>query len=786
MVASLQSRQLAHSPKAEKATWPRVEGGTIAGMNGGEYAEDSNTLQRLIALAGLGVLRVSSSGNVIAMDTTASTLLEHALLPLESQGKASLRLLTVGQGGERPWEAVLENGEQRGMVYGVRDAAGGLDTVVFDGFSRLDSRGEQEVVLLVRRTTEQVSTVGDTYRSVFDEVSDGIVVHDIETGAIVDMNRRAAELHGWGAGEAPPGRPHETARQIPSEEADSQAFARMLRAAAGEPQVFEWPVTDRAGQLRTLEVSLKRARIGAHDRLLAVVRDITKRKATEQALRASEERYRALVDGTHDIIWALDAEGNFTFVNARGEELTGYRLSEWQGKSFAPIIFPEDLPKAHDAYVRALRGERVRYEVRVVDTHGRVKRLQANVEPLREDGRIVGMVGLGTDITERTRMEDELHKAQKLESLGLLAGGIAHDFNNILTAIVGGIALARRSTGEPGAQQETLEMAEKACLRARELTQQLLTFSRGGAPVRKPASVAELLEETAQFALRGSNVRCDLEVVEDLRLVEMDAGQMSQVLNNLLINAAQAMPGGGTVRLRAENFDLDDPEDRFPTLRPGLYVRVSIHDEGDGIPPEHLPNIFDPYFTTKPSGTGLGLATCYSIVKRHEGAIEVKSVPGRGTTFRIYLPSTEREVPLSEAPARHATGRGGTVLVMDDDPMVRSVASEMLRVLGFSVVAVNDGRQALRAFREALARGCGFDVIILDLTVPGGMGGREAAAALREIDPNVKLIASSGYSTDPIMADHRSYGFDGVVAKPYVPEDLERALAKVLRNEALR
>jgi PAS domain S-box-containing protein len=761
-------------------------GGSIAAMSGRENGEDSGTLQRLIALAGLGVVRVSSTGNVIAMDAAAKALLGHALLPLESRGETSLRVLTVGQGGERPWEAVLEHGEQSGMVYGVRDAAGKLDTVVFDGFAQVDSRGEREVVLLVRRSAREASTMGDPYRSVYDEVSDGIVVHDIETGAIVDMNRRAAELHGWGAGEAPPGRPHETATQIPPEEADSQAFARMLRAAAGESQVFEWPVTDREGRLRMLEVSLKRARIGTHDRLLAVVRDITKRKATEQALRASEERYRAFVEATHDIIWALDTEGNFTFVNRRGEDLTGYRLSEWQGKSFAPIVFPEDLPKAHDAYERAMRGERVRYEVRVVDTHGRVRRLQANVEPLREDGRIVGMVGLGTDITERTRMEDELHKAQKLESLGLLAGGIAHDFNNILTAIVGGIALARRSMGQPTTQQETLEMAEKACLRARELTQQLLTFSRGGAPIRKPASVAELLEETAQFALRGSNVRCHLEVEEDLRLVEMDAGQMSQVLNNLLINAAQAMPHGGTVTLRAENFELQTPDNRLPTLRPGLYVRVCVRDEGDGIPREHLPNIFDPYFTTKPSGTGLGLATCYSIVKRHDGTIDVKTAPGQGTTFRIYLPSTERELPLSEAQAKRGTGRGGTVLVMDDDPMVRSVGSEMLRMLGYSVVAVSDGRQALRAFREALAQGRSFEAIILDLTVPGGMGGREAAAALREIDPKAKLIASSGYSTDPIMADHKRYGFDGVVAKPYVPEDLESALGMVLRDEAAR
>lgn len=745
----------------------------------GNKGDEAELLRNLLASAGFGVLRVSEEGEVRWMDAQAEALLHHALLevPVTGEGHAK-RLLTMGQGGERPWEAVLHHGEIRGVIYRVRSASDQLVPLVFDGYAR-QVDATREAVLLVHPATLAPTDLGDPYRAVFDEVDDGIVVHDVETGVIVDMNRSAAELPQFGGSDAPPAIPNQTSPVLPRGEADSQAFARMLRAAAGEAQVFEWPVMDEKGESKCLEVSLKRARIGQNDRLLAVVRDITERKATEHVLRTSQERYRAFVEATHDMIWALDTNANFTFVNRRGEQLTGHDFADWEGKSFAPLIYPEDLPKAQDSFVRTMQGERVRYEVRIWDAQGRIRRLQANLEPLWEDGRIVGMVGLGTDITERTRMEDELHKAQKLESLGLLAGGIAHDFNNILTAIVGGVTLARRSVGQPELQQETLEMAEKACLRARELTQQLLTFSRGGAPVRKPASVAELLRETAQFALRGSNVRCDLRLAEDLALVEMDEGQMNQVLNNLLINGAQAMPRGGTITLEAENWVLQETQDRLPTLRPGPYVRISVRDEGDGIPSEHMTNIFDPYFTTKPSGTGLGLATCYSIVKRHDGYIDVETSPGEGTTFRIYLPSTERRPPPSEVPEIPASHRGGTVLLMDDDAMVREVGAQMLRLIGFDVVVTNDGEEAVREYREALARGHRFDAVILDLTVPGGMGGREAATILRQLDEGARLIASSGYSTDPVMADRTSYGFDGVIGKPYVPEDLDRTMRAV-------
>ncbi len=737
--------------------------------------------RKVLESLGVGVLRVSKEGAVRWLNARADELLSAALLPVDREGTRERRLLTSGGAGRRPWEVVLERGSACGLAYRVRDAEGKLRPLAFDGVSQPGPDGEPEVVLLVR-PTEPPADPDSLYRAIFQEVNDGIVIQDLETGVILDANRRAAELYKMKTEDAPPVSPHETT-SMPPDEADAQAFALMLRAAAGQPQVFEWPTVDKTGQPMVLEVNLNRASLAGQDRLLAVVRDITERKVKEQDLLASQERYRAIIEASHDIIWALDTNANFTFVNKRGEELTGYEFEEWKGESFAPLIHPQDVPKAQDSFVRAMRGERVRYEVRVVDARGQIRRLQANLEPLWEGDTIIGLVGLGTDTTERARLEEELHKAQKLESLGLLAGGIAHDFNNILTAIVGGITLAKRSPDQPGLQRETLEMAEKACFRARDLTQQLLTFSRGGAPVRRPGSIAELLRETASFALRGRNVRCDLSLADDLHIVEMDAGQMSQVVNNLLLNAAQAMPGGGTARLHARNYCLENHDPGLPTLRTGWYVRISVHDDGAGIPREHLPNIFDPYFTTKPNGTGLGLATCYSIVRRHDGYIDVETAPGQGTTFHIYLPSTRLVVTEPEDSPLPESQRGGTVLLMDDDAMVREAGTEMLRLLGFEVVPVEDGATAIEAYRDALEAGQRFDAVILDLTVPGGMGGRDAAGLLRRLDPRVKLIASSGYSTDPVMASHEEYGFDGVVAKPYVPEDIDRAMTHVLRSE---
>lgn len=385
---------------------------------------------------------------------------------------------------------------------------------------------------------------------------------------------------------------------------------------------------------------------------------------------------------------------------------------------------------------------------------------------------------LQQEMIRRKRMENEILNARKLESLGILAGGIAHDFNNLLTAILGNISFAR-SSGDTDNIPERLEAAERACIRAQDLTRQLLTFSKGGAPVKKTISLTGLLKECVPFALRGSNVRGELDIPQDLWPVEADEGQLYQVMSNLVINADQAMPQGGMIKVSARNREIQ--KDNQLLLNAGSYVEISVSDSGVGITEKHLQSIFDPFFSTKQKGKGLGLATSYSIIKNHGGRITVESLLGKGTTFQVNIPASMAEViegkeQKSELPLS-GTGR---VLVMDDEDMIRNLTVACLGNIGYEVVTAVDGAEAIKLFKEAREAGKPFDVVIMDLTVPGGMGGKEALKGLIEIDPGVKAIVSSGYSSDPIMANYREFGFSNSIAKPYKIVELNQVLHDVL------
>ena len=388
---------------------------------------------------------------------------------------------------------------------------------------------------------------------------------------------------------------------------------------------------------------------------------------------------------------------------------------------------------------------------------------------------------LKNEIAERKRAEAELLKAQKLESVGILAGGIAHDFNNILTAILGNISLAKMFANPEDRSFARLAEAEKASLRAKDLTQQLLTFSRGGKPIVKTASVARLLKDSTIFALSGSNILCEFSIPEGLWPVEMDEGQINQVINNVVINAVQAMPEGGTIKVRAENVTLGiDRRKQGLPLQGEKYVKVSIQDQGIGIPEESLQKIFDPYYTGKKKGSGLGLAISYSIIKKHLGYITVESELGVGTTFHIFLPASEKEVLTEKRTGEIPLAGKQRILIMDDEEMVRNVAGTMLEHIGYEAGLAKDGTEAIELYKQAKEAHVPFAVVILDLTIPGGMGGKEAIKKLIELDPKAKVIVSSGYSTDPVMSQFREYGFKGVVTKPYKIEELRDALHKVM------
>jgi len=513
--------------------------------------------------------------------------------------------------------------------------------------------------------------------------------------------------------------------------------------------------------------------------VIATTMNITERKKAGEEFRETKERYQKIVENADEWIWILDKEGNFKYANRAALEDSGYEFEKWLGRGFQPIVVEEDLPKVGKIFAETLGGKSQHYELRIKDKEGNIRTLQVNTAPLLEKGEAVGTVSVGRDVTEEKEKERELIRMDKLESLGVLAGGIAHDFNNLLMGIMGNISLAKMSADDE--IKEMLSDAEKASKKASRLTEQLLTFSKGGEPIKEKTSIEDLVRESAEFVLHGSNVKCSYNFPEVLWEIEADKGQMSQVINNIVLNADQSMPEGGNVLIEASNVVIGD--DSTLPLSKGKYIEISIEDEGVGIPEEHLNKIFDPYFSTKLKGHGLGMATVYSIIQKHEGHVKVESKLGEGTTFFIYLPAEERDDGKKYEKEEIFLLKKPKILLMDDEEIVRKAIGRMLKNRGSEVVFAEDGEEAVQIFKEAKNSSQPFDAMILDLTIPGGMGGKETVKKIREMDSNVKIIVASGYSNDPVMANYEKYGFDGVIVKPFDNEELIRVLKSVIEKE---
>lgn len=629
----------------------------------------------------------------------------------------------------------------------------------------------------IRRSEAALRESEAKYRELFENASDIIYTQDL-TGKYTSINETGRRTFGYTS--------EEFVNLTYKDVVDPQYLSLvedyfLQKAKYGFERTGPYELVVRAKDGTPVWVEINSRIIGDRQAPLGLhgtARDITDRKRAEEALRESQEKYRLVVDNANEAI--LVAQDNqLKFVNPRVMELTGYSEEEMKSAPFVSFIHPDDRSLVAERHEKRLAGGRIPslYPFRIVDKRGNVKWVEINAISISWEGRPATLNFL-VDITSKRRTEEELTRIQKLESVGILAGGIAHDFNNILTAILGNISLARM----PGKLSEDtarrLTDAEKACLQAQALTQQLLTFSKGGAPIRKASEIAHLIKDSCHLAVRGAKVRCEFSIPDDLPTVEIDEGQIGQVLNNLVINAVHAMPQGGVIGVEASMVSVDS--ERGLPLKNGDYVRIVVQDHGVGIPQDVLPRIFDPYFTTKHNGSGLGLATSYSIVKNHEGIITVESEPGKGTVFHVYLPASREAVQRSVSSEEPAVQGAGKVLLMDDEDSIRVVLSEMLSIFGYAVEVAKDGAEAIELYQTARAANSPFDVVILDLTVPAGMGGAEALRRLREIDPGIKAIVSSGYSNDPIMADYKQYGFHGVVAKPYTPKDLSETLMQVI------
>lgn len=515
-----------------------------------------------------------------------------------------------------------------------------------------------------------------------------------------------------------------------------------------------------------------------------VCTDITSRKIAEDKLAAEQERLAVTLRSIGDGVITTDTSGRIVLINKVAENLTGWSQAEAFGQPLEEVfqlltINRERHPNLAAKILATGRIQNLAESTILVSRQGRELIIADSGAPIRDqESNVVGVVLVFRDITHQLKLEAESRKAQKLESVGVLAGGIAHDFNNLLVAILGNISLASLDAGLREKTRQLLAEAEKASLRARDLTQQLLTFSKGGEPVKRISSLQEVIEDSANFVLHGENVACEYELPNDLWLVDIDQGQISQVIQNIIINANHAMPNGGLIKVKCENVESAAAPSYLPRQN---YVRISITDNGIGIPVHIIDRIFDPYFSTKSEGSGLGLAICHSIIAKHKGQISVDSRPGKGTTFMITLPAAACSTQVEDQgdPGR-AKIQKAKILIMDDEEVVREVAKAMLGQFGYQVVLARHGAEAVELFRAALNSSEPIELTIMDLTVPGGMGGKEAAQELLKIAPAAKIIVSSGYSNDPIMADYRQYGFSGAIVKPYQIREILKTVAEVL------
>jgi PAS domain S-box-containing protein len=645
--------------------------------------------------------------------------------------------------------------------------------------------------VLVRRQLSKLEGVETRIRSIIENILDGMITVDAQ-GIICSMNPSAEKMFG-----------------CINNEMVGHKFTKLVPKSYGaqpEPITCAWDdlakrtgsTTMAVGRTRRhatfpIEISLSEMIVDKQQLFVAMVRDVTERRRFEQEIAADKESLAVTLRSIEDGVITTDVQGKIIMINNAGENLTGWSSKEAIGQPLKSVYnIAIDLAAQARAQKTGSRNEAQSILLSMPENatlrsrKGTEHVIEQVASPIRDSkNEVAGVVLVFRDITERQRNEAERRKAETLEQLGLLAGGIAHDFNNLLTAIIGNISLASLLLPPNDEMATRLNDAKNASMRARDLAQQLLTFARGGAPIKKTASIGKLIQDTVSFSLRGTHSRSEFLFGADLWPAEIDPGQISQVVANLVVNADQAMPNGGTLRVSCDNFSYDsDTTPAVPDLLPGDYIRIAIRDEGVGIPEECLKRIFDPYFTTKPKGNGLGLATTYSIIKNHNGLICVDSKVHYGSTFTLYLPALRHhEVPVEPPRQLNQVISGtGRILIVDDEEAIRALVEFTLERLGYHVTQAESALEGVDIYRQKLEEGERFDAVILDLTLPGGMGGKEALKKLIEIDPTVNAIVSSGYAMDATMSRYQDYGFRGVIAKPYEAAELGKIVHEVIAS----
>ena len=647
----------------------------------------------------------------------------------------------------------------------------------------------QRMVGIVQDVTEQtkareaIRESEEKFRSIFDNANDGILIADVETKKFVMANKTICDMLGYTAEEVI----ELGIRDIHPPEELPDTLGQFEKQTRGELAVAENVTVKRKdGSIFYADIGTRTITLGGRRYAVGIFHDITGRIKMEEALRESRGFIESILDTVDEAFVVIDRDYRITLANSAYGRQARMPVQEIIGGHCYEISHHSDKPCYMEGEECAVRHSFDRGEPHAcIHKHsnkdGGILYVETKSYPLKDSaGEVVAAIEVINNITDRHLLEEQMLRTQKLEAVGLLAGGIAHDFNNLLMGIFGSISMAKTFSERGSKPYRMLEEAENALEQARNLTKQLLTFSKGGEPLKKLIYLPSVIHGSLKFVLSGSVVDYDFSRDDDLWPVEADEGQMYQVIHNLIINAAEAMPEGGTIKIEASNVVIDGKNTL--SLREGKYVLIAISDTGIGISDSHISRIFDPYFTTKQRGSGLGLTTSYSIIKKHDGVIDLKSALGVGSTFFIYIPASEEKLLVQERQDGRSFSGRGRVLLMDDEEVIRTVAGYMLSSLGYEVELADNGEMAVEKYSEAAGTDKPFDAVILDLTVRGGMGGKGTVAKLRELDPAVKAVVSSGYAEDSILSNYERYGFKAVLLKPYKVEELGSLLYSVIEE----